>query len=435
MLSHIHVCCSKISKTAIGLRQFILIVLGAVILSGLCLWSMAGRHRIQAAATSDDCGGTSSYGADLEIDKIVDNPTPNEGEQIVYTIFVMNFGPEDASWIRISDVLPAGVTYSGSDSSDGNYDSGIGRWSIERLPECNSARLVITAAVNLGTAGTTITNTAHYISAEPGDPNSENNVGSIGIKIASKSVNDLFYYLPIIFKDYEPMICNAYNFNETPIGWLIENKDGVQIGYTENNEEYFINRRRSGMRIVQAPISFSNQYTIEVDVRWESTKVGYEHGLIFGQENFPVPTYAFGIGPDPNDPTQKRYRYRLYRILTYNNDDNSVIIDCITKPCWMVSFAIKPTSTNNLRAECKDNKIRLFMNDTPLIEHNSIPYSCAGQVGVFAQSSPGKPNALAYFDNFRISCPSQPDIPQLFRNQYRNILLAPKSSVDFNWVE
>ncbi|MEW5959954.1 MAG: hypothetical protein AB1801_19715, partial [Chloroflexota bacterium] len=118
-------------------------------------------------------------------------------------------------------------------------------------------------------------------------------------------------YLPIILKDYEPLICNSYDFNTAPSGWLVDLEGEVKTGYTDNNAEYFIQRSVSGIRIVQGPVDYSTHYTVTVDVHWND--IGYEYGLIFGQiGDADSLTYRFGI-----DLENQRYRVRLGSV----NDD------------------------------------------------------------------------------------------------------------------
>ena len=49
--------------------------------------------------------------ADLALDKTVDDPTPSEGDTITYTVTLTNNGPDTATGVQVTDLLPAGVTY------------------------------------------------------------------------------------------------------------------------------------------------------------------------------------------------------------------------------------------------------------------------------------------------------------------------------------
>jgi len=60
--------------------------------------------------------------ADLALEKSVDNASPYEGDDIVYTILLTNNGPDDATGVEVTDVLPPGVTYA-VNNGNGTYDS------------------------------------------------------------------------------------------------------------------------------------------------------------------------------------------------------------------------------------------------------------------------------------------------------------------------
>src|SRR5690606_10286136 len=46
---------------------------------------------------------------DLAVSKVVDDPTPQEGQQVTFTITVTNGGPDDAEGVVYSDLIPAGL--------------------------------------------------------------------------------------------------------------------------------------------------------------------------------------------------------------------------------------------------------------------------------------------------------------------------------------
>jgi uncharacterized repeat protein (TIGR01451 family) len=120
---------------------------------------------------------------DLELQKTVDLATPDEGETVQYVINLINNGPENGSNITIEDLLPAGVTYVADTPSQGSYDSGTGIWTVGTLANGASASLSITATVDAGTAGATITNTATVTAVDPVDLFPANNSASIDIVV------------------------------------------------------------------------------------------------------------------------------------------------------------------------------------------------------------------------------------------------------------
>src|SRR5262249_20808922 len=49
--------------------------------------------------------------ADLAVTKTVNDPTPNVGDTIAYTVTLTDNGPDDATNVALQDVLPAGLTF------------------------------------------------------------------------------------------------------------------------------------------------------------------------------------------------------------------------------------------------------------------------------------------------------------------------------------
>ncbi|WP_207785472.1 proprotein convertase P-domain-containing protein, partial [Flagellimonas aquimarina] len=111
---------------------------------------------------------TAAAPTDLAVSKTVDNSTPSEGSNVVYTLSVVNNGPTNATNVSLIDILPAGVSYV---SDDGAYNSGTGVWTIGTLNNGNTATLNITASVDGSTSGSTITNTITSVTADQTDSN------------------------------------------------------------------------------------------------------------------------------------------------------------------------------------------------------------------------------------------------------------------------
>ncbi|MDT8316975.1 MAG: DUF11 domain-containing protein [bacterium] len=121
-------------------------------------------------------------GADIAVSKTVDKATPNVGEGIFYTLTVTNNGNNDASGLVVTDLLPAGVTYL-SDSGGGSYNSGAGLWTVGNLANGGSAFLNISATVDAGMAGTTISNSASISALDQLDPVSGNDSSSVALTV------------------------------------------------------------------------------------------------------------------------------------------------------------------------------------------------------------------------------------------------------------
>jgi uncharacterized repeat protein (TIGR01451 family) len=89
----------------------------------------------------EDFAIASPQEADLRMEKTVNNPTPNVGDTVTFTITVYNDGPDTATNITVEDVIPNGYTYvaasiAGGDSRD---DTGAPTltWTINSLANDN----------------------------------------------------------------------------------------------------------------------------------------------------------------------------------------------------------------------------------------------------------------------------------------------------------
>lgn len=107
--------------------------------------------------------------SDLVTEKTVSKSNPSEGETITYSIRVTNNGPSDATGVRLTDILPIGVTYvSNNQGADYNYGSGI--WTIGNLANGATKVLDINVIINSGSAGKTIVNTTTAAKGDQSDP-------------------------------------------------------------------------------------------------------------------------------------------------------------------------------------------------------------------------------------------------------------------------
>jgi len=128
--------------------------------------------------------------ADLAVTKSVDNATPNEGDTILYTVTVTNTGSSAATGVSLSDVLPAGLSYVSDDaaSTGTSYASGTGVWAVGGLSTAAAATLHITATVDAGTGGSTLTNTASVSGLVQTDPNASNDSAAVNITVATPAI-------------------------------------------------------------------------------------------------------------------------------------------------------------------------------------------------------------------------------------------------------
>ena len=124
--------------------------------AGLPLTGVATGETIQLSPGADvTCSIVNNdLGIDLSIVKTVDDPTPNIGQVITFTLTVVNNGPDVATGASVSDIIPAGFTYeagtiSGGDTNDDTDPSGaLLGWTLNTMPVGTPFVLTFDAKVN-----------------------------------------------------------------------------------------------------------------------------------------------------------------------------------------------------------------------------------------------------------------------------------------------
>lgn len=93
-----------------------------------------------------NCVSTPSV--DLALTKTVSNTNVVSGDTTAYTLTVSNAGPDAATGVAVTDQLPAGVTYSTHNASQGTYDNNTGVWTVGDLANGANATLTIDVRVD-----------------------------------------------------------------------------------------------------------------------------------------------------------------------------------------------------------------------------------------------------------------------------------------------
>lgn len=84
---------------------------------------------------------------DIEVEKTSSSIDVENGETVTFTITVTNNGPGKATGVQVSDLLPDGLLFVSSSSSD--YDDLTGLWEIGTLESGESVQLTITTTVDV----------------------------------------------------------------------------------------------------------------------------------------------------------------------------------------------------------------------------------------------------------------------------------------------
>ncbi|UMB53397.1 Ig-like domain-containing protein [Lutibacter sp. A64] len=95
--------------------------------------------------------------SDIVLTKVVDNETPNAGDIVTYTVTVRNNGPAKVTNLVVTDVLPAGLTYTANVMpSDGVWTAPT--WNIDLLESGEEESIVLEVLVGMDQGGVTLTN-------------------------------------------------------------------------------------------------------------------------------------------------------------------------------------------------------------------------------------------------------------------------------------
>jgi len=145
-----------------------------------------GAHVITATYLGDGNFDPSStftqtlpFNADVAVTANASSSSFVVGQNLTYTVTVVNNGPEVATGVTATDVLPAGVTLASADFNQGSVAiaGSTAIWALGTLADGASATLTLIVTPTAA-AGSTLTNTAS-VSATTPDPNQANNTATV----------------------------------------------------------------------------------------------------------------------------------------------------------------------------------------------------------------------------------------------------------------
>ena len=158
--------------------------------SGTAKQTIVNAAAITASLPADGMPGNDAdsasftvQGADLGVTKWADIQTPAEGDTVIFHVTLTNVGPDVATNIRVSDPMPAGVTFVSAVPSLGSYAPVTGIWSVTSMNAPAVQWIDIKVTVDDGTSGTNIVNTATSLGGDQADPQPLNNVGTTVLSV------------------------------------------------------------------------------------------------------------------------------------------------------------------------------------------------------------------------------------------------------------
>lgn len=159
-------------------HRFLLLVLVSITLIG---WS-------QVALAATGGGGV----ADLGISKSADESV-QRGHELTYSIVVTNEGPDSATGVTVTDVLPPHTSFVSAMCSQGTVmnSSNTVTANLGTIAILESASVTIVVAIDADTARDTIINNTATVTSGSTDPNPENNSATASTAVTGPFAGDL----------------------------------------------------------------------------------------------------------------------------------------------------------------------------------------------------------------------------------------------------
>ena len=107
--------------------------------------------------------------ADVDVTKVVDYERPDVGDTVTFTVTAHNFGPSDATNIKIQDIMPFEFANVVVTPFKGTYTNSTGIWLLDLLSG-EEANLTLTGKVTAVMTGKNTTNNAIKLSQTETDP-------------------------------------------------------------------------------------------------------------------------------------------------------------------------------------------------------------------------------------------------------------------------
>ena len=220
---------------------------------------------------------------------------------VIWTIKVVNNGPNDAINAIAKDILPKGIIYI-SDDSNGKYNPKTGVWSIGNLANGKSKTINIKTKVN---ATNVIIDNDVVVSSDTYDPNESNNYDNSSIKVIAiadlmiiknanvtkVTVGDKFSYMLVVINKGPDTAVSARVYDTLPKGLKLLSFKASKGTYDPKTGIWSIGDLENGERVtlqiyVKALISgeIINEARVESDTFDNDTSNNYDNATVIVEE-------------------------------------------------------------------------------------------------------------------------------------------------------
>ncbi|HUE74450.1 MAG TPA: SpaA isopeptide-forming pilin-related protein [Pirellulaceae bacterium] len=195
--------------------------------------------------------------ADISVTKTADNLTPDRDDVVTFTIVAANGGPDAATDIVITDLLPAGLSLDSFDAPAGTaYNQTTGEWTIDSL--ASGADVTLTLSATATTSGAKV-NSATLTSLDQFDTNGQNDSASVTITpeetnlAVTKTVdnatpdkNDLITFTIVVSNTGPVAATNVVVTDQLPAGLQFGTATTATGSYNQTNGQWTIDSLASG---------------------------------------------------------------------------------------------------------------------------------------------------------------------------------------------
>ncbi|GAA3618959.1 PKD domain-containing protein [Flavivirga jejuensis] len=175
--------------------------------------------------------------ADLSLTKIVvDNDiTPLIGSEITFQITVTNDGPQDATGVTVTDLLPSGYDFVLFSSTTGAYNEATGLWTLGNITSGTSETLLIDVLVNetgdyLNSAEVTASDVLDSDSAPNNDDGDQSEDDEDNANVTPvQAISDLSLTKDVVDGDTMPVVGSEITFIITVTNDGPQDATGVEV--------------------------------------------------------------------------------------------------------------------------------------------------------------------------------------------------------------